>query len=177
MGPHAGERSSAAVSKLRRLPPSPLSRWRTALVGWGGMALLAVLMPGFRLQGLSWPLALTAGVFFVAPCVLLGIAVWRVLMRHTNPASPSRALAWHAVTAVAFSLSWTLVFAGLVYLVVRPGSMAAFLRSGALWQFVWGLAIYGGLAQAAGAQQRLQEQERAAAGSELLALRAQLNPH
>jgi LytS/YehU family sensor histidine kinase len=55
--------------------------------------------------------------------------------------------------------------------------MAAFLSGGALWQFVWGLVIYGGLAQAARAQQRLHEQERAAAGAELQALRAQLNPH
>ena len=148
-----------------------------ALVGSGAVALLAVLIPVFRLQGLSWRLALTAGVFFVAPCVLLALAVWRVLMRHANPASLGRALAWHAVTAVVFSLSWTLVFAGLVYLVVRPGGMAPFLRGGALWQFVWGLVIYGGLAQAALAQRRLQEQERAATGAELQALRAQLNPH
>jgi LytS/YehU family sensor histidine kinase len=48
---------------------------------------------------------------------------------------------------------------------------------GALWQFVWGLVIYGGLAQAARAQQRLRAQEVATAGAELQALRAQLNPH
>ena len=148
-----------------------------ALVGCGVVLLLAVVMPVFRLQGLSWRLALTAGVFFVAPCVLLGLAAWRVLTHHASPPSLGRALAWHAVTAVVFSLSWTVVFSGLVYLVVRPGGMAAFLRGPALWQFVWGLVIYGGLAQAARAQQRLQEQERAAAGAELQALRAQLNPH
>jgi sensor histidine kinase YesM len=69
------------------------------------------------------------------------------------------------------------VFSGLVYLLVRPESLAGFLRRGALWQFIWGLVIYGGIAQAARAQQRLQEQERAAADAELQALRAQLNPH
>src|SRR5262249_22109204 len=177
MTPRGGERSSATVSGVRRSRASPRARWRLALVGSGAVALLAVLIPGFRLQGLSWGLAVMAGVFFVAPCVLLGWAVWRVLMRHASPASPGRALAWHAMTAVAFSLTWTVVFSGLAYLVVRPGGLAAFLRSGALWQFVWGLVIYAGLAQAARAQQRLEEQERAAAGAELQALRAQLNPH
>ena len=156
---------------------SPLSQRRMALAGSAAAALLAVLIPAFRLQGLSWGLAITAGVAFVAPCVLLGSAVWRVLMRHTGPEPLGRALVRHAVTAIAFSLSWTIVFSGLVYLVVRPESLATFLRGGALWQFVWGLVIYGGIAQATRAQQRLQQQERAAAGAELQALRAQLNPH
>jgi Histidine kinase/Histidine kinase-, DNA gyrase B-, and HSP90-like ATPase len=148
-----------------------------ALVGSAAVALLAVLIPVFRLQNLSWGHAIAAGVLFVAPCVLLASAVWRVLMRHTDPKPLGRTLARHAVTAVAFSLSWTIVFSGLVYLLVRPESLAAFLRRGALWQFIWGLVIYGGIAHAARAQQRLHEQERAAANAELQALRAQLNPH
>ena len=156
---------------------SPLSRRRMALVGSAAVALLAVLIPVFRLQNLSWGHAVAAGVLFVAPCVLLASAVWRVLMRHTDPKPLGRALARHAVTAVAFSLSWTIVFSGLVYLLVRPESLAAFVRRGALWQFIWGLVIYGGIAQAARAQQRLHEQELAAASAELQALRAQLNPH
>src|SRR4029450_4373362 len=135
MASRGGERSSVAVNGVGRSRPSPLSRRRMALVGSGTVALLAVLIPVFRLQGLWWRLAITAGVFFVAPCVLLGWAVWRVLMRQASPRPLGRALARHAVTAVVFSLSWTLVFSGVAYLVVRPGSMAAFLRGGALWQF------------------------------------------
>jgi hypothetical protein len=93
-----------------------------ALVGSGTVALLAVLIPVFRLQGLSWRLAITAGVFFVAPCVLLGWAVWRVLMRQASPRHLGRALARHAVTAVVFSLSWTLVFSGLPIWSSAPGA-------------------------------------------------------
>jgi signal transduction histidine kinase len=177
MAARGGDWSPEAAGGTMRSGPSPRSRRRIALAGSAIGALLAVLIPVFRLQGLSWALAITAGVVFVAPCVLLGSAVWRVLMRHASPRPLGRALAWHAVTAVAFSLTWTMVFSGLVYLVVRPESLAPFLRGGALWQFVWGLVIYAGIAHAARVQRRLQAQERAAAGAELQALRAQLNPH
>jgi signal transduction histidine kinase len=173
-----GERSPSPVGGRMR-PPSArqLAPRRMALGGSGALALLAVLIPVFRLQGLSWGLAIAAAVLFVAPCVLLGSAVWRLLIRPVTPKPPGRALALHTVTAVAFSLSWTIVFSGLAYLVVRPESMEAFLRGGVLWQFVWGLVIYGGLAQAARAHQRLRALELATVGADLQALRAQLNPH
>jgi sensor histidine kinase YesM len=177
MARRIGEWSSGSVGGALRPGLASPSRRRVAAAGSLTLGLLAVLVPVFRLQGLSWRLAISAGVLFVAPCVLLGWGVWRLLMRQADPQPPRRALALHAAAAVAFSLSWTIVFSGLVYLVTRPESMGEFLRRGALWQFVWGLVIYGGLAQAARAQQRLRAQEAATAGAELQALRAQLNPH
>jgi sensor histidine kinase YesM len=55
--------------------------------------------------------------------------------------------------------------------------MAHFLRNGAIWQFVWGLVIYSGIAQGQRLQSRLKARELAATRAELQALRAQLDPH
>jgi LytS/YehU family sensor histidine kinase len=85
-------------------------------------------------------------------------------------------LAVHAAGAIGFGLAWIAVSGSGIYL-LRPASMAWFLTGGAIWQFLWGLVVYGALAQAAHARGRLRERELAAAAAELQALRAQLNPH
>jgi LytS/YehU family sensor histidine kinase len=102
--------------------------------------------------------------------------VWRLLMRRPQPQSLRLALVMHVLTAVAFSLTWTLSFMGLVYL-LRKEISVNFLSGGAVWQLAWGLAIYGVLLLAARAQQHLKEKELAVASAELHALRAQLDPH
>ena len=152
------------------------SRRRPILLASASLAAIALLTPVYRLQHLSWPFAVAASVIFVLPCVVFGWIVWRVLMKRSRTVPWGRALAVHAVTAIAFSVAWTTVFCSLVYL-LRPQVMLAFIREGAVWQFAWGLIIYGVLAQAARAQARLKERELAAASAELQALRAQLNPH
>jgi sensor histidine kinase YesM len=152
------------------------SRKRPLLVALASLAAIAVLTPVYRLQDLPWPYAVAASAIFVLPCVVFGWIVWRLLIRRSHAVPLGRSLALHAVTAVAFSVAWTTVFFSLVYL-LRPEAMLAFIREGAVWQFAWGLIIYGVLAQAARAHGRLKERELAAASAELQALRAQLNPH
>jgi Histidine kinase len=137
---------------------------------------IAALIPVYRLQDLSWLQAIAAAFFFVSPCVLLGWAVWRLLTRKRRARPIGLALGVHILTALAFSGAWTLAFTGLAYLVANRITVE-FLRDGAVWQFVWGLVIYGALVQAARAQENLRARELAAAGAELQALRAQLNPH
>jgi two-component system LytT family sensor kinase len=153
-----------------------LWRRRSTLVVAAGLAATAVLIPVYRLQTVSWLQAVAASVIFVFPGVLFGWLAWRWLMRRGRIEPLARALVVHALAAIAFSLAWTLVFCGSVYL-FRPEIMLGFLREGAIWQFVWGLIIYGVLVQAARTQGRLKERELAAANAELQALRAQLNPH
>jgi len=148
---------------------------RNLLVAGASVAAIAALVPVYRLQSLSWAEAAAASTVFVLPCAVLCVVVWRVLGRGTD-ASIGRKAARHVSLAVAFSVVWTTVFASLVYL-LRPQALSGFLRDGAVWQFVWGLVIYGGLALAARLQSRLQQRELAIARAELLALRAQLNPH
>jgi signal transduction histidine kinase len=152
------------------------SRGRSILLAAASLAAIAVLTPVYHLQGLTWPYAVGASITFVLPCVVFGWIVWRLLVRRSRALPLGRALVVHAVTAFAFSLAWTTVFCSLVYL-LRPEVMLAFIREGAVWQFAWGLVIYGVLAQAARAHGRLKERELAAATAELQALRAQLNPH
>jgi hypothetical protein len=137
---------------------------------------IAALIPVYRLQSLSWLQAAAAALIFVATCVLLAWGVWHILAKGRDGASPARALTRHVVTAFAFSAAWTAAFTGFVYL-LRPDDTLTFLRGGGLWQFVWGMVIYAALAAAARMQRRLRERELAAAGAELQALRAQLNPH
>lgn len=146
------------------------------LTGAAAVLVIAALIPVFRLQELSWPEAIAAAITFVVPCILLGWAVWRLLIRQPRTQRLASALVMHAVAATAFSITWTIPLVGLVYLVRREIS-PEFLSGGAVWQLVWGLVIYCVLLLAARAHQRLREQELAAAGAELQALRAQLDPH
>jgi drug/metabolite transporter superfamily protein YnfA len=150
---------------------------RSILVAAASLAAIAVLIPVFHLQGLSWPHAMSASIMFVAPCVAFSWIVWGVLVRRARRLPPGRAFAAHAATAMVFSLAWTVVFSSLVVFVLRPEMKFEFLRDEAVWQFTWGLIIYGVLAQAARTQGQLRERELAAANAELQALRAQLNPH
>lgn len=136
----------------------------------------ALLIPVYRLQQLSWPEAMAAAVTFVVPCFLFGWVVWRLLMRRPKVQTPVRAFLTHAVTAVTFSITWTIPLVALVY-VMREEVSPAYLRGGAVWQLLWGLVIYGVLMFAARAYRHVQEQELAAASAELQALRAQLDPH
>jgi uncharacterized membrane-anchored protein YhcB (DUF1043 family) len=143
----------------------------------GAVVLVTVaLIPVYRLQELSWLEAVAAAVTFVAPCVLLGWVIWRLLMRRPKTQNRLHAVVVHGLTAIAFSVTWTLPLVALVYL-LRNEVSAAFLSEGAVWQLVWGVVIYCVLLMAARAQQRLRERELAAAQAELQALRAQLDPH
>jgi Histidine kinase/Histidine kinase-, DNA gyrase B-, and HSP90-like ATPase len=161
---------------VRSLLQTQVSRRKPMIVFAGSLVATAALIPVYRLQGLSWPQAIVASVLFVWPVVALGWVVWRLLMRHGSITPLGRAIAVHALAAVLFSSAWTLVLGGAVC-VLRPGLMLSYVRDSGIWQFTWGLILYGVLVQAARAQGRLREQELAAANAELQALRAQLNPH
>ncbi|HKA43199.1 MAG TPA: histidine kinase [Burkholderiales bacterium] len=145
-------------------------------IGAASLAAIVVLIPVYRLQDLSWPHASAAAIIFVLTCVLLGWAVWRVLMRRLGSGSRGPGVAEHVLIGLLFSAAWTISFTAFVYL-VRSEASLAFLRGGGIWQFVWGLVIYSALALTARIQQQLKERELAAAGAELQALRAQLDPH
>ncbi len=152
------------------------SGYRTPILAGSALLLTAALVPVYRLQGLSWPEAAITAPTFVVPCVLLGWLVWRLLMRPPSAQNLTRLLAFHALTAIAFSIAWTMPLIALVYLMRRTVS-PLFLKDGAVWQLLLGLVIYCVLLIVARAHQRLRQQELAAAGAELQALRAQLNPH
>ncbi|HEX7113662.1 MAG TPA: sensor histidine kinase [Steroidobacter sp.] len=149
---------------------------RRALLAVSIALVIALLIPVYRLQELSWFEAVAASITFVMPCALLGWVVWRLLMRRPKEYSRTRALIMHPLMAVAFSVTWTLPLIGLVYL-LREEIRIDFLKEGAVWQLAWGLVIYCVLVLAARAQQRLRERELAAGQAELQALRAQLDPH
>src|SRR5687767_7440023 len=96
----------------------------------------ALLIPVYRLQQLSWPEAMAAAVTFVVPCFLFGWVVWRLLMRRPKAQTPLRAFLTHAITAVTFSVTWTIPLVVLVY-VLRQEVSPAYLRGGGVWQLLW----------------------------------------
>jgi Histidine kinase/Histidine kinase-, DNA gyrase B-, and HSP90-like ATPase len=157
------------------MPIGPSQR-APILVGAASFAVFAVLIPVYRLQDVSWFHAITAAFLFVLTCVLLGWAVWHILMKRSETGSVGQRIVGHVLTALAFSAAWTVCFSGFVYL-IRPENFMGYLREGPLWQFFWGIVIYGALAFAVRIQKRLKERELAAASAELQALRTQLNPH
>ena len=162
-----------------------MSRWpamrradeslRPIVVGAVALAV-ALLIPIYRLQSLSWGEAAAASAMFVVPGVILGAIVWRLLTRPARPRPRAHALAVHAAAAIGFAAVWTFAFAGLALLLGKTIGLG-YVREGGVWQFFWGLVIYGVLIQAARARERLKEKELAAAAAELQALRAQLDPH
>lgn len=160
--------TSAALSRVRGRG--------LLLVGVFSLLAIVLLSPVYRLQGLQWMRAIAAAAFFVVPCVALGWATWRLLLQRRRHRRRARAFAVHALAAVAFSSTWTVAFAALVYLLGQEITIG-FLKQGVVWQFVWGIVIYAVLVQAALARERLKEKELAAAGAELQALRSQLDPH
>src|SRR5262245_4850933 len=161
---------------MKTVPAIPEARRAPLIVAAVSIAAIAVLIPVYRLQNLPWSHASAAAVIFVLTCALLGWVVWHILAKRRGAASLGGAIAAHASLALAFSALWTASFSSFVY-ILRPDIAVAFLRGGGIWQFVWGLVIYGALAAMARFHRQLKEQELAAAVAELQALRAQLNPH
>lgn len=156
--------------------PRRSTRRPAAILAGVVVLITAAMIPVYRLQELSWPEAIAASIVFVIPCALLGWGAWRLLTRRPQTHDPTLAIATHVIGAIAFSIVWTIPLTALVYLIRRDGA-GAFLSGGAVWQLVWGVVIYCVLLLAARAQQRLKEQQLAAADAELHALRAQLDPH
>jgi sensor histidine kinase YesM len=123
----------------------------------------------------------------VAPAALLGALVWRFAERQSTSVGRIRFLGKHVAFAVVFAAAWAFSIAGSIYLGAPRSVLDDFLRNAIGWQFLSGLTLYGviaGIATATANAQRLREQEAAAARSEALrvraelqALRAQLDPH
>jgi hypothetical protein len=146
------------------------------MLSGAAMLFVAVLIPVYRVQELSWPEAVAAAITFVVPCFLFGWVVWRLLIRGPKAQTRIRAFLVHTAGAIAFSVAWTLPLILLVY-VIRNEVSPAYLRDGAVWQLLWGLVIYCVLMFAARAYRRMREKELAATTAELQVLRAQLDPH
>jgi signal transduction histidine kinase len=159
---------------------SPRSRWRTALLPIAaGASVIALLTPVFLRKGLPWYEALVASANIVVPALILGWLVWRRLMHRDAASSRSPGLAGHVLLAFAFSTAWTLAIVVLGYPIDGPAAIE-FLRTDAVWQFLYGFVVYALIAtaaQAVRARRQLRERELAAASAELQALRAQLDPH
>lgn len=143
------------------------------------MASVAVFAMAHRLAGMSWLLALGAGIVIGVPGTFLGLGVWRLARWGREPGRWQWKAARHIMGAVVFSGLWIALIFALTFLLYRP-SAAAFWTNGAPFQFIGGLMVYGmifGVAQALRASARLRERELAGARADLQALRARLDPH
>jgi signal transduction histidine kinase len=166
--------------------PSRGRFWLLYAAAWTPFAAIYALL----LVAQDAPLlgAVTGSISTVAPAALLGAFVWRFAERPSTLASGRlRFLVQHASLAVAFATLWTLTTLASIYFGAPPDVMEQFLRNAIGWQVLSGLTVYAvvaGIASAAANARLLRQQEAAAARSdalrvraELQALRAQLDPH
>jgi signal transduction histidine kinase len=180
---------SSTSSFPRWIVPSPdRSRgrfWLLYAAAWTPfIALYAVMIAR---QGAPLLGALIGSFSNVAPAALLGALVWRFAERQSTSGHRIRFLGKHAAFAIVFAAAWALSIAASIYLGAPRSVFDDFLRNAIGWQFLSGLMLYGviaGIATAAANAHRLRAQEAAAARSEALrvraelqALRAQLDPH
>jgi sensor histidine kinase YesM len=160
--------------------------WLLYAAAWtpfGAIYALLLMAQGAPLLG-----AVLGSIATVVPAALLGGLVWRFAERPTTLASSRlRFLLMHAAFAVVFAAAWTITIVASIYYGAPRSVMEQFLRTAIGWQFLSGLTLYAvvaGIATAAANARRLRDQEAAAARSEALrvraelqALRAQLDPH
>lgn len=137
-----------------------------------------------------WPAALHYASIYLSPAIILGVPVIAISRRLVNRGFSWRSwpsLGGHVMLALVYSFLWHGAFFGYIYLL---GGREAVMRSGGTywpWMVVQGLFFYGviaGVASAAQISQHLRERKVAAARSESLrvraemqALRGQLDPH
>lgn len=140
--------------------------------------VLAVFVAAFTVQGLrEWHNVASAALVNLVPPALLGWGVWR-LAASDRPRGWATLVVTHSLAALLFSGAWT----GSVILLVsllEPNALGNF-KGAAVWHFTGGLTVYGmiaGLSHAFKISRRLRERELSAARAELIALRAQLDPH
>jgi signal transduction histidine kinase len=161
--------------------------WLLYAAAWAPFAILYAVL--IARDGAPPPWAAVSGFMTVAPAALMGALVYELTGRIGGPERGRvRFIALHTLLAIAFSAVWGASIVGMMWLVGTPRAVRTdFVRNALGWQFVSGLTVYGviaGVAFAARAWKRLREQEREAARSEALrvraeleALRAQLDPH
>jgi F0F1-type ATP synthase assembly protein I len=160
--------------------------WLLYAAAWTPFAAIHTLL--VMTQGAPFVDALTGSLTTVLPAALLGAFVWRFAEQPTTRAnSRARFLLTHAAFALAFATIWTLVIVASIYYGAPRSVFDNFLHNAIGWQFLSALTLYAviaGIASAVGNARRFREQEAAAARSdalrvraELQALRAQLDPH
>jgi two-component system LytT family sensor kinase len=166
--------------------PSTLAFWLLYAAAWAPLAVLYAVLIGQR--GAPPAGAAVGGFGTALSAALLGIAVHWLTGRVGGPERGRvRLLALHSLLAVAYSAAWSASILLMIWLDAPEPIRADYVRYSLGWQFVSGLMVYGviaGVSTAARAWERLREQEQAAARSEALrvraeleALRAQLDPH
>jgi two-component system, LytTR family, sensor kinase len=167
----------------------PLGRGRFWLLYAAAWAPLAVLYAVLIAQRGAPPAEAAIGGFGTTlSAALLGIGVHWLTGRVGGPERGRvRLLTLHSLLAVAYSAAWSASTLLMIWLDAPESARVDYVRYSLGWQFVSGLMVYGviaGVSTAARAWERLREQEQAAAQSEALrvraeleALRAQLDPH
>ena len=160
--------------------------WIAYVIAWLAAALFWALAAAST-ANLSPLATLPFGLLVMASAALMGVGVWR-LTEHVAWRSP-RFYVIHPIAMIVFSVGYTL--SSIVPDIIKGRALqglAALRASPVLfWSLLMGSWLYvivAGLSYAIRAQRRIQAQEAAAAEARLLAqqaqlvaLRAQINPH
>jgi signal transduction histidine kinase len=160
--------------------------WLLYAAAWTPFAILYAVLIAQR--GAPAADALVGGVMTLLPASLLGALVIELTRRVGGPERGRvRLLTLHTLFAITFAAAWNASIVAMLWWRAPEAVRTDFVENALGWQFLSGLMLYGviaGLAAALRARRRLREQEQAAARSEALrvraelqALRAQLDPH
>ena len=172
------------------LPFQSARGWLLYASAWLSYAASYFLI--FRLEHISYRLALLYAALNVVPAALLGVGVFYFAWRLRWP-SPRTAvlIPAHLSGSVLFAVTWwasvQLLMSLQMFLATHRWRFNAWGIYAAQWQAFSGLMVYGtliGFSYMVQAQERAQQQERLRieaeslrARADLSALRAQLNPH
>lgn len=170
------------MMKASTTPDDASTRTRTTrlAVAAGGGLIVLVFVVAFSIQGLrGWTDVVAATIVNLAPPLVLGYFAWRFAGREVDRKRTwPQIVAVHGSAATLFAALWTGSVSALV-LLLQPAAAQNFLGA-AHWHFTGGLmayAVIAALGHATTTSRRLREREAAATRAELIALRAQLDPH
>lgn len=172
------------------LPFQSARGWLLYASAWLSYAASYFLI--FRLEHISYRLALLYAALNVVPAALLGVGVFYFAWRLRWPSRRTAVLIpAHLSGSVLFAVTWwasvQLLMSLQMFLATHRWRFNAWGIYAAQWQAFSGLMVYGtliGFSYMVQAQERAQQQERLRieaeslrARADLSALRAQLNPH
>lgn len=161
--------------------------WASYALAWAlAMPLYAVAL--VQVGRISWLDSFHYSAWVMGSGALLGTLVWRASAWFPPGRTPLvRIVSGHVALAIAYTLAWTGFQIGITWLQAGATIALQVASVSGWWSLLYGLFVYGGLAgifHAVRSGHALKEQQVAAARAEqlasqaqLVALRAQLNPH
>ena len=178
-------RSSVMAADAPSAPAGGVRFWSLYAAAWVPFILVYALQ--IARSGADWSAALLGSALTIVPVAALGAVVLRLTIGRLSDLGRIASLLAHVGFAVVFAGTWCAIVIASIRIGAPSEVLEQFMREAVGWQFLSGLMLYAvlaGVGVAVRASRRLRAHEAAAARSEALriraelqALRARLDPH